>query len=403
MDILHFVETTDARMGGVPRFVLDASRAMSLRGHRVRILTLDAADSPPEWLEPVERRGRPRVIVLSKPAIMGRLFSAAQSSRIGELLAGADAVHLHCVWSVPTLQIAAAARRCRVPYVVSLHGMLDDWSMSQRNFRKRAFMTLGARRMLERASRVHATAEAELDQSAKWYPAGASVVIPCLMDLEPFRRLPSKEMARDRFPMLAEGKPNVLFLSRLHVKKGCEHLIGAAARLASGGIDANYFFAGSGEPSYVRRLRDLAARLGVGRCVHFLGQVAGDCKISLYRNADAFVLPSSQENFGLVLVEALCCGVPVMTTKGVDIWRDIQSSGAATIVPQESQAIATELKEFFASSDSLRARGDAARRWAMSTYCESKLTVQYEQLYRDVAEGRGCDPSPAGRRRLHPA
>ena len=108
MNILHYVESTDSRMGGVPRFVLDASRVMAAQGHRSRILTLDTTDTPEAWLADHDGSSLPTVTKLPRPALMGKLFGPAQLREIRSHLAKADAVHLHCVWSVSTLQIAAA-------------------------------------------------------------------------------------------------------------------------------------------------------------------------------------------------------------------------------------------------------------------------------------------------------
>jgi glycosyltransferase involved in cell wall biosynthesis len=385
MNILHYVESTDSRMGGVPRFVLDASRVMAAQGHRSRILTLDTTDTPEAWLADHDGSSLPTVTKLPRPALMGKLFGPAQLREIRSHLAKADAVHLHCVWSVSTLQIAAAARQMGVPYVVSLHGMLDDWSMAQRAFKKRTYMAMGGRRMLEGAARVHATAQAEMDQSVKWYPNGSSAVIPCLMDLQAYRHLPSKDVAQAKFPMLADGDPNILFLSRVHYKKGCEHLIRAAAELSSRGVPGKIILAGSGDPEYIDRLKSLSRELGVDGRVHFVGQVTGEAKLSLYRNADAFVLPTSQENFGLVLIEAMACGVPIVTTKGVDIWSDVESSGAARIIEQDASAIASTIENLLSDRQRLKAMGETARPWVFNTYSEERLIGQYENLYRTVA------------------
>jgi glycosyltransferase involved in cell wall biosynthesis len=390
MNILHYVESTDSRMGGVPRFVLDASRVMAAEGHASRILTLDTTDTPQAWLNEHDGSELPNVTRLGRPALLGKLFGPSQLREIRSHLAKADVLHLHCVWSVSTMQIAAAARQMGVPYVVSLHGMLDDWSMEQRNFKKRAFMNAGGRTMLEKAARVHSTAQAELDQSRKWFPKGTPAIIPYLMDLEPYRHLPSKEVAQKKFPMLADGEPMILFLSRIHYKKGCEHLIRAAAELAAQGVPGKFVLAGTGDEAYVNSLKTLASELGVSNKVHFVGQVTGDDKLSLYRNADAFVLPTSQENFGLVLIEAMSCGVPIVTTKGVDIWRDVEASGAATIVDQDASKIAATVKNLLSDRAALSQMGERARPWVFETYAEDRLIGQYENLYRTVAKSGGA-------------
>jgi len=390
MNILHYVESTDSRQGGVPRFVLDASRVMAAEGHASTILTQDATETPEAWLAPHDGSSLPAVRCLPRPALLGKLFGPAQMREIRKHLKKADVLHTHCVWNPATLQIAAAARQMGVPYVASLHGMLDDWCMAQRSAKKRAYMSLGGRHFLEKAARVHCTARAELDQSKKWFPQGSEAIIPYLMDLEPYRQLPGRELAARRFSFLESGgEPTVLFLSRLHYKKGIELLLQAAARLKGQRIRGQVALAGTGEPEYVESLKKLAASLGIERNVHFLGQVVGQEKISLYQNADLFVLPTSQENFGLVLIEALACGTPLITTKGVDIWQDVQASGAAEIVDQAPDQLADSIASLLSDESRRREMGAKARPWVFETYGERNLIGRYEGFYAQCAGGSG--------------
>jgi glycosyltransferase involved in cell wall biosynthesis len=411
MNILHYVESTDSRMGGVPRFVLDDSRVMAQRGHPSTILTLDTTDTPSEWLDSSEdvQAGNdlPRVIKLARPSLGGTLFGPLQLRAVRAEVARADVVHLHCVWSPSTFQIAVVARQMNVPYVVSLHGMLDDWSMDQGALKKKAFMALGGTRLLERAARVHSTATAELDQSNKWFPKGRAAIIPYLMDLEPYRHLPGADLARQHFAFLNDGEPTFLFLSRLHYKKGCEHLLRAAAQHIAAGRPGKFVFAGTGDEQYVESLRTLAADLNITHKVHFVGQVCGDLKLSLYEASDCFVLPTSQENFGLVLVEAMMCRTPVITTKGVDIWKDLLDSEGAAVVDQTADALATAMAQMTADPAKLSLMGEKARRWVFDTFSEDSLVSRYEQFYRTCASTGGNAPAhalpPRGRLATHAA
>jgi len=386
MNIFHYVDSTDARLGGVPRFVLDASRVMAGTGHPSTVLTLDTKDTPPEYLENHDGSSLPTVFKLPRPSLMGKLFGPGEMKIIRQQLQKADVLHLHGVWSPTVFQIAKAARQMRIPYVVSLHGMLDDWCMSQRNLKKRLFLALGGKTLLEQAARVHCTASAEVAQSHKWFPKGTATVIPCLMDLSAYRDLPGREPAAKKFAFLADSTtPTILFLSRLHYKKGIEHLLRAAAELKARGVKAQFALAGNGDPEYVQSLKDLSQQLALTDRVHFVGQVSGAEKVSLYQNATVFALPTSQENFGLVLIEALACGTPIITTKGVDIWRDVQESGAATIVDQNPSQLADAIANVIGDAPGRQIMSDKARPWVFKTYAEERLISQYEEMYQTCA------------------
>lgn len=401
MRLAHYVHSTDTKQGGVPRFVLDASRVMADRGHDTTILTWDTTHTPDTWIDAASGGRRtsdsvaPRAIKIPTPTLPGHLYAPSEMRRIRELLRGVDVLHLHCIWSTSTMQIAAAARAMNVPYVVSSHGMLDDWSMAQSAVKKRAYLSLAGRHMLDKAAAVHTTAQAELDQSKKWFPKGHEVVIPYLMDLEPYRELPGEEIARRRFHQLRDDVPNILFLSRLHVKKGIEHLLGAAALLRDRGVDANFIIAGTGfDPVYVSGLERMTRAMGLGKSVHFVGHVIGTEKVSLYQACDLFALPTSQENFGLVLTEAMACGTPVLTTRGVDIWRDIEESGGGVIAEQDAADIADAIARLLEDPSALERMGRRARPWVMETFDEAGLTSGYESMYASCAAGRVPETRP---------
>jgi len=390
VNILHYIESTAFKFGGPPRFALDACRVMASQGHCSTILTADSTDSPAHWLEDAGCRGDGTPTVSRLGALMrpGQFIGLSGMRRLRAALKKSDVVHLHGVWAPSNLQVAAAARSMGVPYVVSVHGMLDDWCMSQRGGKKKAFLTLGGRYMLEHAARVHCTAQAEVDQSKKWYPNGAEAIIPYIMDLDPYRDLPGPALARQKFAALnGDGAPTVLFLSRLHYKKGPEFLLRAAQQLKHLGVNGKIAFAGTGDAAYIDSLKALAAQLGVEDRVHFLGMVVGREKLSLYQSADLFVLPTSQENFGLVLIEALACGTPVITTKGVDIWRDVEASGSGVICDQAPQVLAQTISTILSNNALRQNMAAKARPWVFREFDEGSLVRRFEGMYANAANG----------------
>lgn len=387
MRILHYVASTDSRLGGVPRFVLDACRVMADQGHQTVLATCDTTDTPPAWTSS-RQPGVPEV-VKAAPGRLPHSLSSASLKALRQELSRCDVLHLHSVWSIGNMQLAAAARALGVPYIVTTHGMLDEWSVRQGSAKKKLYMALGGRRMLDRAAAIHCTAQAEYEQSRKFFPRTPCAIVPYVQDLSPYRELPGRSLARDRFAFLrGSSEPVVLFLSRLHHKKGVEHLIDAAGELLRRGVKAQFAIAGTGDAPYEQFLRDRTAAQNLGDRVHFVGQVKGAEKFSLYQNADVFVLPTSQENFGLVLIEAMACGTPVITTRGTDIWQDVQSSGGAEIVEQSAGAIADAVQAVVTNGERQRSMGLAARPWVFRTYDEGVLAPRFGALYAKVAATR---------------
>jgi glycosyltransferase involved in cell wall biosynthesis len=227
---------------------------------------------------------------------------------------------------------------------------------------------------------VHATAEGERRQAAKWIPKANFAVLPLLVDLSEYDTLPGTGPALAAFPQLASTNPKVLFLSRLHPKKGVEILLRAAADVARRGIDLELFIAGPGDDDYVSRLKRLANELGLSAKTHFLGMVRGAQRTSLYQAADLFVLPTHQENFGLVLVEALACGTPVITTKGVDIWPELEQAGSAIVSP-DPKAVADALHERLVHREELPQIGTKGRAFVRDWLAEDSVIAGYEAMY----------------------
>ena len=247
--------------------------------------------------------------------------------------------------------------------------------------KKKAYLALAGKRMIGRVAVFHATADDEKRQASNWVPADRIEVVPYITDLRPFEQLPGPAAAIEEFG-LSDGVPNVLFLSRLHYKKQPDVLIRAVKLLADRGVPCRVLFAGTGDEPYLKQLGALASELGLGedRC-RFLGMVTGDLKHSLYEAADLFALPTSQENFGLVYTESLACRTPIIATKGTDIWRELEASGAATIADPTPPAFADAIAALLADREALPARGEAGRAYTFDWLEIDKTARGFEALY----------------------
>jgi len=383
----HFLYDFRLEQGGVVRAILDVCEALVERGHSATVLTCDATDIPERWTRADHRS--PQCVPLPAARLGVDCISRAGLQQARGVLSDADVVHLHTPWSIGNLQLARILRWLAKPYVVTIHGMLDDWSMAQRSLKKRLFLALAGRRFLESAAMVHFTAEQERAQAIRWIPAAAArtAVIPLVFELGPYDNLPGPELAREAFPPCGGDEPTVLFLSRLHHKKGVELLIDAAAVLHDRGRRFQLLIAGPGDDAYRATLAVRAESLGLAERVHFLGMVRDQLKLSLYQAADVFVLPTQQENFGFVLVEALACGTPVLTTKGTDIWEEIEQAGGV-IVPREAGLLAETMGRLL-DDDALREElGPRGRSYIYKWLSHDRVVGQYEELYSTVVRGR---------------
>jgi glycosyltransferase involved in cell wall biosynthesis len=384
---VHYLASVRLAEGGVVRAVLDLCGRLAGDGCRITLLTGDATDVPASWRE--DRSDTPTVVELPGVRPLGYLGPVAKRAAVAHLRQ-ADLLHLHTPWALANLPLARWARRHGLPYLLTLHGMLDTWSLAQRPAKKRLYLALFARGLLEHAAAVHCTAEGERRQTTRWYPRGEAVVLPYLFDTAPYLELPGTAPAAEAFPAVNTDRPKVLFLSRLHYKKGIERLIDAMALLRPQGIDAQLLIAGPAAPAYEATVRQRITAAGLDDQAALLGLVSGVTKTSLYQAADLFVLPTSQENFGLVLLESMACGTPVVTTKGVDIWQEIETGGAL-IASAEPQELASAIGDCLKDRARCRARGEQSRQWVLDRFDPTRLGREYIELYQRLA---GQNPAP---------
>jgi glycosyltransferase involved in cell wall biosynthesis len=383
MKIVQYISRIRLEDGGVVRAVLDLCGALAASGHDVTLMTFDSPDVPGQWRD--GSAGFPQVRNLR--CGIGRLpcLSGKATARAGEWIGQADVLHLHGPWDPAGLQLSRIARRAGVPYVVSLHGMLDDWCVARKALKKRLYLRAVGQRFLEQAACVHCTAQAEQDQSRKWYPRGRSHIVPLIFDLTPFERLPGPQLARETYPQAFSGEPVVLFVGLMKPLKRVELLIESAAILREDGHEMKVLIAGAGDQRYEGRLRRLAQQLRLEDRVEFLGFVGGSEKLSLYQAADVFVLPSRHENWGFVIVEALLCQTPVITTRGVAIWQELEEGGGAVVVQDTPRALAAAIVTLVSDQTRRQDMGQAGRDWVRRSLDVDELVGQYISLYGRAA------------------
>ncbi|MEO0514396.1 MAG: glycosyltransferase [Planctomycetota bacterium] len=368
--------------GGVVAMVLDLVAALAEAGAQVTLLTGDARDVPASW-----RGGGANVPEVVEHADLGgaKKLSEAAQRVVEPVLREAEVLHLHTPWEPLNPDLAASAQRVGRPYVVTIHGMLDDWSMTNggrlKALKKRAYLKLRGNTLMRRAASVQCTAEAEREQATRWVSGMTTAVIPCLVDaramLELERPAPGANSANDMADESNAGR--VLFLSRMHPKKRPDLVLEAAAELPT----VNVVMAGPADDAYGKGLLGRAEELSVSSRVDWLGMVVDEEKRRAFAEADVFVLPTSQENFGIVLIEAMAAGLPLVTTRGADLWRELEAAGA-TIVEAEASAIAGAIRAVLDHPAEAAARGQRGRAWVEKELSPSTVLGRYLNWYRQV-------------------
>jgi glycosyltransferase involved in cell wall biosynthesis len=296
-----------------------------------------------------------------------------------------DLVHIHSLFSYPSLVASHSAWRAGVPYVVRPLGTLNHWGMTNRRpWLKRLSFRLVERRILQGAAAVQYTSEREREEAGRLGVCHPYVVLPPGIDPILCETRPAPDQLDPQNTGLKEGK-TILFLSRIDEKKGLEHLLHAFARMVATSPEAVLVVAGSGDQRYVKFLQELCRRLDIAESVRWPGFLHGEDKLAALTAARIFVLPSHSENFGIAAVEAMAAGLPVILSEHVGISEEVGENRAGLIVPCESEALAAALERLLGDPMLCQELGRNGRRLATDCYSTGATTRQLIALYERVA------------------
>lgn len=295
-----------------------------------------------------------------------------------------DLVHIHGIYLYPT---AAASRICHregVPYVISPHGMLDPYAINVRNrWRKRLYLALVERENLKHAAALHFTTAEEQRLAATLRIPFRSFVVPLGLDITEFNGMDAQSDAcRQKDGACGD---TVLFLSRIDPKKGLDLLIPAFAVVAAARPETRLIIAGPDNTGYLRKVQQLVSKHRLQDRVTYPGMLLGDKKLSALRRAAVLVLPSYSENLGIVLLEAMACGKPVVITNRVNIFREVVDSGSGLATDCDPEAIAEAILFVLDNPERAREMGQRGRRLVETTFTWPSAAQRMLEVYSQLA------------------
>lgn len=402
MKILHVIPAVAQRYGGPSRAVFDMCRALEKRGCETLICTTDAdgRGTLPVTLKHVGRYQGINTIFFRRQFSEAYKYSHSLALWLEDNVKNFDVVHVHAVFSHSSLAASKACRRHNIPYVIRPLGSLSHLGMNTKSFRKKILWGLGVRRMLNGASIIHYTSAEERHQAEAQLGHQRGAVVPLGVGQEELEAYLSEVSAPAPEPAEAGGSggnpdPYVLILSRLHPIKGLENFLRAFVTVRNEAPFQHWKLklAGDGEPEYVSSLQKLVEGYGACDCVSFLGWVSGGEKLALLKQAAVLALPSLHENFGLSLVEALACGIPVLISPQVNLAPDIEAAKAGWVTDLRPEALDGALREVLQQEDEREKRGAAGRNLVLRRFTWSAVSAELLYLYETVADGRTLCPA----------
>lgn len=294
-----------------------------------------------------------------------------------------DIVHVNACWTPLCALASIWAKEAGYKVIYTPHGMLEPWIMRRHYLtRKLPAILLYQKKAIKCADIVHATAESEKENLLLLgWNKNVNVIGNCV-DVDAVSLKSSWRRTGE-----------ILFLSRIHVKKGINFLIEAIA-----GINDEYrkknekcpisrcFIAGEGDLAYMEELRGMVAKMGLENIIDFIGGVYGERKWELFKRADLFVLPTHSENFGIVVAEALACGTPVITTKGTP-WQELETEHCGWWTEIGTEPTKKALKNFLTLSEhELEQMGVNGRKLVEEKYSTGIISRQFMQMYKKIKD-----------------
>jgi glycosyltransferase involved in cell wall biosynthesis len=359
MRILRVIAHVDPRAGGPVEGLRMSAQALSELGHETEVASLDDPQAPYLGDLPFAVHGcGPGWGRYGYTPALAR-WIAANGQRF-------DAAVVHGLWNHASVGGWQGLRRAQLPYVIFIHGMMDPWFAHEnpaKHWAKQAFWFIWQGKVLRDAQAVLFTSEEE-QRLARGVFFGYDYAerVTAYGTVGPSDDAEGERAAFRAFLPRVSGRRFLLFLGRIHRKKGCDLLLHAFASLAAQHPELDLVMAGPDDTGIQPGLVAIAQAAGISSRIHWTGMLAGAVKWGAFRSAEAFVLPSHQENFGIAVAEAMACETPVLITDKVNIWREVQASGGGLVRPDTLAGVTDLLSAWLALPEHSRwAMRDAAR------------------------------------------
>ena len=363
MKIIDVISGIDLSGGGPSKSISDLALNQALQGQNVTIFTT-VSENPY-----LKESPHPN---LNLHFVSGNSFKAELKQFLTQNKF--DVFHGHGIWQMPVHYMAHLARMKNIPYIITPRGMLEPWPLNTKKWKKKLALTLYQRHDLAKATCIHVTAQMEAENIRKLGFKNPIALIPNGIDINEFPVKPKP---------ITKEKHTLLFLSRIHPKKGIELLIDAWQQLDN--TLRQYWqvkIAGNGEEGYIASMEKLIKERGLNEEIKIIGPQFGEAKLAAYHSSDLFVLPTHSENFGIVVAESLACGLPVITTKGTP-WEELLTNHAGWWIDIGVQPLVEALQEALQLSEEQRIQmGQNGRKLVEEKYSIEAVAQQMIQLYK---------------------
>ena len=387
MKVLHIIPSVATVRGGPSQAILEMVKALRKNDIDAEIITTndngeDILDVPlGKFINyqqvPVQffPRFSPAIHFLREFA-----FSRELTIWLWQNIHNYDLLHIHGIFSYSSTIAMTIARCQKVPYIIRPLGQLCIWSLQQSAIKKQIYLKVIEKANLNHSQSIHFTSITEQQEAALLNLTSPNFIIPHGLTIT--NKIPYAYQRLRQYFNLPIDEPIVLFLSRLHPKKGLDYLIPALGKLSH--YRFTFIIAGSGDLDYENELKTLVTTHGIKEKTYFAGFVKGEIKDLLMQGADIFALTSYSENFGISVLESLAAGTPVIITPGVALSDIVQQQHLGYVTELNINDIATTIQNFLDHPQAAKKMGDSARKFILDNYTWDSIALKMISVYQEI-------------------
>ena len=383
MKVLQVVPSLAPEWGGPVKVVNELAGALEVIGVSSEIISAQG-----------RRVGNPETVTndipihLFETGPIARLWTAhtpGLKKTLARKIPDFDLVHIQGLWHYPGYIASKIARSRNVPYIVTIHGELNEWNLQQKRLKKQIYMTAIQRGILQKSAALHAITPAESNRIRQLEIETPVAMIPNGIHTEEFENLPDRSQFVSRYPEL-ENRLIVLFLGRIQQKKGLDILAQAFGNLVRTRHDVRLVVAGPDEDNTLTEIKTILKSQGALEKAVFPGMLTGEQKLEALSAADIFALTSYSEGFSVALLEALSAGLPLVITDECN-FPEVGDSRAGFVVRPNDSETASALMSLLDSADLRREMSENGRRLVRSNYTWERIAEKMFTLYENVIAG----------------
>lgn len=360
MKICIFTTTLDKKDGGPSRSVPILAKGLANCGVDTTLLTCYSDDMNIHLLE-------------NSSVALKTIESHIKEKELENIIVRGkyQLIHSQNLWNPLYHKVARIAQRHGIPYIMTPRGCLEPWCLKQKFLKKKIALLLYQKKDLQKASCILATSDMEANNIRGLGITSPMAIIPNGIDISEY------VCRKDK----SKVKKQICFISRIHPKKGIEFLIKAWINLKDIYPDWNIIIAGNGDQSYIDNLQSFIKSQKLDNCIKIIPPVFGEEKYKLYTESSLFVLPTYSENFGMVVAEAMSCGVPVITTNGTP-WQVLNSEDLGWCIDLEKGNLEHSLREAIETgTDSLFEKGQKSSKYIRENYHYLSVGEKMKAVY----------------------